>query len=186
MLKSRTSRPYEPTAEDRLWLSRAVAAEGAPQADVARTLVNLFMLQRAKGSDQTLTKLVRAYAQPVNPRWYPDGDLYLATARTEVERRASQRRRDVHSTRMVFPPDVKRAVLLALETPFPSDWTDYAAPDVDASRKGYVPRTEATPGVNRFWSRSPGWGGYFVTGGAMLVPLVALVALVLAMKGVRT
>jgi hypothetical protein len=185
VLKSSGVRPYEPTAEDRVWLSRAVAAEGEPKEQVARALVNLFMLQRQKGNPRTLTQLVRAYAQPVNPAWYPDGERYLSAPRTEVERRAAVRRRDVLSTRMVFGPDVRRAVLLALETPFTSDVTDYAAPSIDGAAKGYAPRSDPKLGENRFWSRAPGWAGYAVASAGALVPLLALLALVVGIKGVR-
>lgn len=178
MLQSPHAKPYAPTAEDKLWLSRAVAAEGKPFAGVARALVNLFMLQRSKGNAQTLATLVRAYAQPVNPRWFPTGDLYLAHARTPLELDQALARQRTHSTRVSFGPQVVDAVEQALGTPFPTDVTDYAVPSFDASKKGYVPRTVAKPGENRFWTREPGWRGYFVDGsGALAVALAVLVVL---------
>lgn len=151
---------YEPTTEDKLWLARAVQAEGKPELRVARALVNLFMLQRAQGRTQTLAGLVRAYAQPVNPRWYEHGDLFLAHPRSAHELEVARNRERVHSTRISFAPLTMRAVREALETPFPSDVTDYGAASLDASMK-YAPRSEPIAGENRFWSRRPGWAGYF-------------------------
>jgi hypothetical protein len=162
---------YTPTAEDKLWLQRAVEVEGPPKEMVARALVNLFVWQFSKERPKykTLHSLVRAYAQPVNPRWFDDGDLFkqsLAKKKTDKERndalKAAQKRREVHSRRTTFAPDTTEAVEKALAYPWPSDITDYAAPFVDASHK-YERRTESRPGVNTFWSRAPGWEGYRVT-----------------------
>lgn len=158
-LSARDTKPYAPTATDRLWLLRAVAAEGKPHAGVARALVSLFMLRRSQGSQQTLAGLVRAYAQPVNPRWFTSGDLFKAAPRTAAQRMLALQRENVHSVRTAFPSYVYEAVDAALASSFSSDVTDYAAPDVDASAK-YEPRSEPTAGENRFWSRAPGWAGY--------------------------
>lgn len=176
MLSSKNAPPYVVTEEDKLWLSRAVAAEGKPYAQVARALVNLFMLQRSKGNTQSLAQLVRAYAQPVNPRWFPGGDLFLAKSqRTPLDESQARARETVHSARTSFAPQVRDAVLDAVLTPYPSDVTDYAVPSLDGSAKGYVARSAPVRGENRFWTRAPGWRGYFVAGG-LLVPLILLVA----------
>lgn len=179
MLTARNARSYTPTAEDRLWLARAVAAEGRPYVGVARALVNLFMMQRSAtslraGSSQTLASLVRAYAQPVNPRWFVDGDLYQAHARTSLEAEQARKREHVYSTRTAFTPDVTAAVELALSTPFQSDVTDYAVPSLDATSKGYIARGEIVKGENRFWTRNRFWTGYLTTGAAGSVAVVLL------------
>ena len=66
---------YIITEEDRLWLLRAVNFEGAPQRAVAWTLIQRFAWIFPTYS--TLSDFIQAYAQPVNPRWFPDGDLFL-------------------------------------------------------------------------------------------------------------
>ena len=175
---------YEVTPEDRLWLLRAVEVEGKPREMVARALVNLFALTRSKGSSAygTLASLVRAYAQPVNPRWFQQGDLYLAalakapnaTAAARL-RKAAKHRELVHARRMTFSPQTRAAVDAALKSGWQSDVTDYAAPTLDASKK-YVPRSEPVAGENRLWTRAVGWAGYMVRSGADggAGPLVAI------------
>lgn len=175
MLKS-GEHSYTPSSTDRLWLSRAVEAEGRPQPMVARALVNLFMRARAGGSHQTLADLVRSYAQPVNPRWYPDGDLFRAHERSAWEQKQAETRRDVHSTKMVFSPVTNAAVERALSTPYIGDVTDYAAANVDASDKGYAPRSVSTPGVNRLWTRDPSWMGYTIGMAGSIVPALFVLA----------
>lgn len=160
---------YEVTSDDRLWLLRAVQAEGPPQLGVARALINCFCYLRSKRRfDGSLTRHIRAYAQPVNPRWFADGDLYaisLVTKSDEDKRdcaRAASSRELKHCRRTEFAPHVVGAVSVSLETDYASDITDYAAANVDATGKGYVARTGAFPGLNRFWTRCPGWQGYAV------------------------
>lgn len=159
---------YQVTANDVLWLRRAVEAEGEPREAVAKALVNLFVLRMAArpASPQSLEKLVRAYAQPVNPRWFVGGDLYEAAlkkaepGKRDVMRMAAQRRERVHSERTTFSEETDRAVMKALGGVVGSDVTDYAAPWVDGAAKGYEPRSAQEPSKNRLWTRAPGWAGY--------------------------
>ena len=174
------------TADDRLWLLRAVQAEGEPRRAVAEALVNLWAWQRATGrSEQSLAALVRAYAQPVNPRWYREGDLFLAAkARAPEQDRPAmeamaRRRQEVHSARTVFDQSVMAAVEAALAGVHRGDVTDYAAPNVDASSKGYRARSEAEPGRNRLWTRAPGWEGYAAGGGSAVAVLAVAAGVVL-------
>lgn len=165
---------YEPTAEDVLWLARAVEVEGAPRELVAQTLVNGFLWAReAFDSKRTLAEWVRAYAQPVNPEWMPGGEHYeraLLTASSDAERaniRAKGwRRQQEHATRTKFAADTQKAVERALAGPprLPGA-VDYAAAWVDKPAP-WVPFTPAKPGQNRFWSRpgAAGWTGYAVDG----------------------
>lgn len=55
-------RVYEVTPEDRLWLLRAVHAEGRVERQVAQTLINLFacLYSGPRGRNRTLTELVRS------------------------------------------------------------------------------------------------------------------------------
>lgn len=110
-------------AFDWLWLARAVQSEGEPRDLVAQVLVNRWAWLRDQGNATfpTLTSLVRAYAQPVNPLWMPGGRLYEAELRetTDPKLRAAllehaERRRDVHATREAFDPATLQAVSQAL------------------------------------------------------------------------
>ena len=127
------------TDEDRLWLLRAVEAEGEPRPLVAQTLVNRFawLWDTTPAKYLTLTELVRAYAQPVNPAWFPDGKAYLQTLpklpedqRAPALARAHARRE--HSARTRFSPGTVAAVDQALYGPItlPMGALHFAAPSV--------------------------------------------------------
>lgn len=126
--------------DDRLWLLRAVEAEGAPRDLVAQVLVNrwAWLWDRLPGKFTRLSELVRAYAQPVNPAWYPEGRLYQQQAATltgEQARVAAQRaakRRDEHSARTRFSAHTMAAVDRALFGPLtlPPGALHFAAPSI--------------------------------------------------------
>ena len=120
MLEYGTDGQYRVTPADRLWLLRAVAREGEPRARVAQTLVNRFVWLRSRGSSayKTLADLVRAYAQPVNPRWFVAGDLYRAFVEANPDHwmaaKSRALRREVYSRATSFTQDVRAAVARAL------------------------------------------------------------------------
>lgn len=184
---------YDVTADDRLWLLRAVAAEGPPSEMVARTLVNGFARARGERAFRgSLEDWVRSYAQPVNPRWYVTGDKFRAQlAAAPAEERATltrlaRNRETVHSQRSTFAAGIEQAVDQALTTPFASDVTDYAAPTLDASQKGYIARSIPRQGENAFWTRAAGWTGYIATGrdgGGPMVALALIAAAWLLLRG---
>lgn len=180
---------YDVTPDDVMWLLRAVQAEGPVRTEVACALVNLFAYLRGTGKwSKTLGQLVRAYAQPVNPRWFVGGDLYEKSLEgvSDSERaklRIKAESRVLHSARTVFTSATHDAVKHALAGPYRGDVTDYAAPRIDASRKGYAPRSAVIAGRNRLWTRAVGWAGYAVDsawgtpgtgGGGALVALVVV------------
>lgn len=180
MLQAKNATPYQPTSDDRLWLLRATEAEGSPVATVPRVLVNLFMMQRAQGNKQSLTTLVRAYSQPVNPRWYANGDLFKKQfpRPTAQQKSVASARENIISKRITFLPEVTAAVDGALSKSFSSNATDYAAPAINGAAKGYVALTPAQTGVNRLWSRKASWTGYTVDGdtGTNIGMLLAVLA----------
>jgi len=185
---------YEVTSDDRLWLLRAVQAEGPVQVDVARALVNLFAYLRSQGDLRTLKQVVRAYAQPINPRWYQEGDLFkqaAAQASSDVALKAllekAHNREVIHSARTSFTQQTVRAVEQALTQPYRSDVTDYAASYIDATPKGYTPRSDVRNGRNRLWTRAVGWAGYFIEGGGggTAVGVVLFVCMVGAWAALR-
>lgn len=145
---------YDVTPEDRLWLLRAVHAEGPPSEDVARALVNLFAWSHASGKVEkprrTLGALVRSYATPLMP-----------TRRDSPEGSALRKARLAHSARVVFSRSAQDAVARALGTPWRSDITDYGAWWLDSSDK-YTARSAPKEGANRMWTRDANWKGYDV------------------------
>lgn len=177
MLEAQGAKPYTPTADDRLWLLRATAAEGQPVDTVPRVLVNLFMLQRAGGSAQSLATLVRAYAQPVNPRWYPNGDLFQKQypKPTAAQLAQATARQNTLSARTSFTAPQTAAVDAAFSQGFASNATDYAAPTLKA-KAGYTALTPPVTGVNRLWTRRASWAGYLADGNAGSAGNVALFA----------
>jgi hypothetical protein len=126
--------------EDRLWLARAVEAEGEPRDLVAQVLVNrwAWLFDEVPGKYMKLRDLVRAYAQPVNPAWFPGGKLFEARVKTlePLEQAQAQQqaknRRDVHSTREQFSANTLTAVDQALRGPIviPAGALHFAAPFV--------------------------------------------------------
>lgn len=68
---------YDLTADDLLWLARAVKYEGGSEIATAWSLAQRFVQVREQGSTRypTFRALIQAYAQPVNPIWRRDGSM---------------------------------------------------------------------------------------------------------------
>ena len=158
---------------------RAVEREGQPRPLVAQTLVNRFAWLHSRGHYPTLESFVRAYAQPVNPRWYPAGDLHQAAVNkirnrtditpavkteqiAELERRATNRR-DVFAVSSHFAPAVIEAVDQALERG-PLDigpgTVHYAAARI--RRAWPVTHEPASSKENRFYRERDGRSGTYL------------------------
>jgi len=166
---------YQVTADDTLWLQRAVNEEAKSDDDryrVAQTLVNGFAAIKAYGRGGTLAGYVRAYAQPINPRWFENGDLFqaeIAHPKYSAEDRAvlrerARKREYVYSKRTVFDPGTTDAVTRALAdgpVNIPRSATDYGAYDLDASPR-LTPLTPPVKGENRLWTARASWPGYGV------------------------
>ena len=125
---SQGGKPLSISADDALWLARAVEAEGEPRPEVAQVLVNrwAWLEETQPGTYPTLRSLVRAYAQPVNPKWFVGGELLVpymnkhaalgrAWAANELEK--AWKREHVHSVRQEFTPRTRQAVQQALYGP---------------------------------------------------------------------
>jgi hypothetical protein len=76
---------YTLNQEDYETLVRAVAHEGKPYDGVAWVLIQRFCWVWPTYGD--LETFVRAYAQPINPRWFPNGDKHLAYMKRNRQRR---------------------------------------------------------------------------------------------------
>lgn len=72
---------YRLSNKDILNLLRAVAHEGKPYNGVTWSLLMRFAWLYPSGNYDTLSEFVKAYAQPINPRWFPDGDKHKAHIR---------------------------------------------------------------------------------------------------------
>lgn len=74
---------------DRLDLTRAVAREGNPADAVTWSLLQRFAWLFP--AYKTLSDFVRSYAQPINPRWFPEGDKHLSyVASLKKQRKVSE------------------------------------------------------------------------------------------------
>lgn len=69
--KGDVSHSYRVSTVDTVWLARALWREGAPRNAVGHTLLQRFASLYPKY--KTLSKFLRAYVQPLNPNWYPNG-----------------------------------------------------------------------------------------------------------------
>jgi len=160
---------YRVTPSDRLWLLRAVQAESNKADDrrrVAQTLINRFVFLKNAGSTAypTLTKFVRAYAQPINPLWESQSTRkcranprYCTDAM--IAKRQAARNRTQFSESTVFAVDeaLTRGMTLA-----PNSSVHYAAPGIGES--GKIKLTADQRGWNTFYavSGSRRWPGYGV------------------------
>lgn len=160
-------RPLRYSANDVLWLQRAVEAEGEPRPLVAQTLVNrwAWLTDTRPGLYPTLASLVRAYAVPVNPEWFPDGAKHLQQLagikdpeqRTKLIAKATARR-DHASTRTTFSGRTELAVRQALTGPItvPAGALHYAASWVERPQ---LPLLYAgKQGENSIWGERKGQG----------------------------
>lgn len=68
---------YDMTDEDVLWCARMLVGEGGNDAATLWTMASRFVLltNNRPGLYPTLTKLVRAYSEPINPKFQRDGVL---------------------------------------------------------------------------------------------------------------
>jgi hypothetical protein len=140
-----------------LWLARAVEGEGEPRTLVAQTLLNrwAWLLDTHPGAFPRLQDLVRAYAQPVNPRWFPDGDLQAKAMqeaasdaeRAELERRAAAR--PALAARTTFSPATTAAVNTAIHGPLslPAGAVHYSRPKTAPAAKAKWDPLTIVPGV---------------------------------------
>lgn len=60
-----------------LWFARSLNHEGSPLVWNAWTMLQRFVYMYPRFG--SFEKFVRAFSQPVNPRWYPGGDLFEKT-----------------------------------------------------------------------------------------------------------
>jgi hypothetical protein len=130
---------YAITPADVLTVARAAAHEGDPTRLVVWTWLQRFAMRYPR--DGSLSALVSAHSQPINPRWFPSGDLHqrevlrlqrnprlseedIATRVASEQRRASRRLRYARATWESLNQEIRREVLRILSgddgpSPFP-------------------------------------------------------------------
>lgn len=73
------NKEYVITDTDALWLGRMVVGEGGYNASTEKirallwAIMNRFMLNPSQRKKDSLTAVVRAFSQPINPRWDGEG-----------------------------------------------------------------------------------------------------------------
>lgn len=67
---------YTLTSEDKLWAARMVEFEGGESPDgVLWSMTQRMALPNIRRRYGTFTDLIRAYSQPINPKWMRDGEF---------------------------------------------------------------------------------------------------------------
>lgn len=187
---------YTLTAADKLWAARMVEGEG-PLEDAPAVLWTMTQLfapagQRAKYGGmryRTFADLIRAYSQPINPRWAPSGDMCSPGGRgyatnacsvSRLERRAELARAPYSSLDPAKRAVVERWFKGNLPNPVPGA-IEFAAPNVSrsflASHPGWSKMR--TPGLANWYLVPPRVGPRvaIAAGGAGLLLLGGGVAL---------
>lgn len=136
---------YTLTAEDFLELARAVEFEGPPQDCVAWTLLQRFAFLYPLY--KSLAVFIRAYAQPINPAWFPNGPLHQKwaaslrskgnAAAADKEVKAAQKRvvnasRSLESLSRKTHDTLAHVFTAGAATPVPGS-THYRAPTIATS-----------------------------------------------------
>lgn len=149
---------YALSDDDMLWLARAVWGEAGGDTEggkaVAWAMVQYHALVLGPGGRRpafpTFTALLRAYCQPINPRWAShDAAGCRQNPERCTERHLARRRQVTNATWAEIPAGVQHIVEAladgALENPVPgmTDWAAY-----EWSRRSKVPLV--TIGGNRF------------------------------------
>ena len=73
---------YDLTNNDILNLLRAAYKEGNQKEAVTYTLLTRFAWLYPEGIYKDLSSFISAYAQPLNPKWFPTGSAHLATIKS--------------------------------------------------------------------------------------------------------
>lgn len=140
-IRSKDGWEYQITPTDVLWAARAADGEGGDAADTLWTWTQRYALPNFRRRYPTLTALIQAHSQPVNPIWRRDGSRCRPGGRDHGTDRCSEarlRRRDEHATKpfSAIDPRVQEKVLKwakgQLPNPVPKS-IDFANPPVTQS-----------------------------------------------------
>lgn len=69
-----TAGAYNMTRDDLLWAARMIEGEGGDDAATLYAMAQRFLFVLRPAGHRTFTSAIRAYSQPINPRWLADGD----------------------------------------------------------------------------------------------------------------
>lgn len=128
-------------ASDILQLARAIEQEGAPQEGVAWALLQRAAWLTSQGQRVNLGALVSAYAQPINPAWFPGG------AKHEAEVTRLQNNGDFEGAKAEIARAAKRPVNASLE------WAEIS-PGVKVLVESILSgaSTSPVPGAVHYWA----------------------------------
>jgi hypothetical protein len=131
---------YELSDRDYITLARAVELEGPPEDAVAWTLLQRFAFLYPRYS--SVAQFVEAYAQPINPNWFPSGAMHLSAVQNlqdagklreaELEnqraiRRVANARMPLSSIRGEIRQIIEALFASGSESPYPGS-VHYCAP----------------------------------------------------------
>lgn len=171
-IRTRDGWSYELTPGDLLWAARMIEGEGGNQAGVLWTMAQRLALVHRSAPHLTFSDLIRAYSQPINPRWQRDGEFCRPGGpRSDTEacdERHLARRERITALRPEDMPDaidfVQRWARGAVPNNVPKA-VHFATPEVIARRinEGSLARVVLTDG-NAYASttRSEAWPAHYV------------------------
>ena len=131
---------YELSDRDYVTLARAVELEGPPEDAVAWTLLQRFAYLYPRYA--SVAQFVEAYAQPINPGWFPGGAMHLGYVQNlqdagklreaELEnqraaRRVANARMPLHAIRTDILQIIEALFASGTDSPYPGS-VHYCAP----------------------------------------------------------
>lgn len=157
-IRSKDGWEYQITPTDVLWAARAADGEGGDAADTLWTWTQRYSLPGFRRRYPTLTSLIQAHSQPVNPIWRRTGSKCRPGGSHHSRPDCSEpklARRDEHATKPFseIDPDVQDKTLkwakAQLKNPVPKS-IDFANPPVT---QGYLDRNP----TSRLLKRAGNW-----------------------------
>jgi hypothetical protein len=99
---------YKVTPEDRVTFGRCIWREGKPRTAVGHTLIQRFASLYPK-TYSNFSDFLRAYCQPINPRWFTTGNLHKArvarlTKQGKTDQAEDEKRRAKNRERYAVTP----------------------------------------------------------------------------------
>lgn len=139
---------YQVTPDDLLWLARSVQFEGGTKPEA--TIWTYAQLQANRRRTTSLTSLVRAHSQPINPLWATPGEGKCAQypsrcTPAQIERRRRARTTPWESLRSDVRDLVTRWARAELSNPVPKA-VDFADATVS---QGFIRRNPGTEVIMR-------------------------------------
>lgn len=138
---------YNIDDEDYLNLVRAVFFEGKPQNIILWTLLQRFAMLYSTGAYKNLSDFLKAYVQPINPKWFTNGALHQAYLKTLIEAGKNKEAED----------EKRKAQVRVNKSKYPlGNFPVASISTVDNVLSGGIPRSPAPESVHYWASRASG------------------------------